>query len=423
METSLNLCEPKLESKCAIQNELCTELNSNGKDRLSSIGYAKKIAGVYWTNAFKSLKINSYQVSKDVLFKAFGPTVLDNKVPVKLDPIFEDVQTTSKEEEDLFCGSNTTVTEADTVVLDWPGSKSEEQKLALVAETTMSEIDQDIETVGSLNVESQVVNGDHDLQTASLSVHANTALEDPERLQLLQRRLKSVSALADSDITESILIHQANLLVRDGYKQLCDSIMNVKRHVEDLSPLLPLLNTPMNESVPSSVVELSNPSNVASLHEPEEVAVVCLDDHTTEIFTTERYIDLTYHNVFYEDTANFFIYKEDINVCSDSDNSVSRFDIRKQRFVSSPSNTLFTYRSDDSLESKQLYIYDNCCRDSTIPLVFRSMPPQRDSENEEMRSLLSQNILLNRRRTYTHRRPRPLQIHYKSFLSRMVCLR
>lgn len=413
-----------MELQQVLHDESGTVSNSNLVDGLS---HAKKIVGEYCTNAYKIVKENSYRVSKDALYNAFRNKISDNIAIVKLAPILEEAHTALELQGPLCNSNNIPAMEAATAKASVPqcavGNQSEDKAEAttspLLIVMARPEIDGDIDTGPQvLKPQDRILHksNNEDVQVPNLSAYICTEIADPAPLLLLQRRLKSASALAASDMTEAICIHQSNLLVCEGYKQLSKSISYVKRQVKDLSPSS-RLNHPMNENTILSVVEEATHNCVVSPNESEELDILLYCKLVTEDVEMECRMNRSPNDKLYEIVLDDSILVEERNVCNGHGNPLSRFNDFRQRSVPSPSNTLYTYRSDDSVQ-----IYDNDC-DNAMSVVFSSMPPKRGAKDEEIRSLLSQNVLVSRCRTYTRRRPQRLLPLGKNILSRLMCMR
>lgn len=393
METVNVLRERKLEIEHVNHDKSCYVSNSNQVNGLTSIGYAKKIAGIYLTSAYNILKDNSSRVSKDALYNTFR-----QKVSGSITPVVEEDYTTG------------IVASGIDGVLD-----------------TGLHIREPREGIPQLK-------NDDDVQVSNPPFHENAVTPDPTPLLLLQRRLKSVNTLAANDVTEAICIHQADFLVRNGSKQLSESILYVKRQVSNLS-LSSRLDCQMKENlqVVSNVEEMSSHRSIASSLDSEEeeedddisneVDVLLQDKFAKEDVEIDCQInpscqDEVFKNMIYD---SFLIEKK--NICNDHHISMSQFNGCRKRTVSSPSSTLYTYRSDDSLEKESWDVNASSDRDNSMPVVFSSVPPKQGSKNEEIRSLLSQSVLVRRHRAYTHRRQRRLLPPRKIILFCFVCAR
>ena len=211
MGSVTNASEPKLEVEYVLHDESCTVSNSNIVDGLSSIGYAKKLVGVYWASAYEIVKENSYRLSKDILYNPFRHKVSDNIV--RLEPILEEGHTALEEQSSLCTSKNITAVETVTASLDnrlvqpySPGNQPEGR-----TEQTISPVVTIIRDICTNCEPREVTFHRDDEEVSNLPVHASTEIADPAPLLLLQRRLKSLCALAADDMTETICINQSNL--------------------------------------------------------------------------------------------------------------------------------------------------------------------------------------------------------------------
>lgn len=401
-------------------------LNSNVVDGLSTIGYAKKVAGMYWTRASNIVKENSFWISKDVVYNAVRNKVSGNISQVNLQSEF-DVAYQVSEEQIALCDNNKIFsTEPAVTSLDYraiemcsPCSRtkgtSEPTKSSLVAFMAVPKSDVAIVTTGSLSLSetrewTQLHDDNIDVQSNPPD-HVIAEIVDPARLLLLQRRLDIVSNLAANDMTEAICIYQANLIVRDGYRQLSKSILDAKRQVEDLSSAARFDPRPNDTSITNDI-DTSSHDTIFLPNESGNEDVLLYDILAPQIVGTDSCMN-PIQGSFYEDVDDSLL--EEKNVCKNYDTSLID---RKKHAVQSPCNTLYTYRSDDSLENDPLDAHASSDVCNTMPFIFTSLPQKRGAKNEEIRSLLSQNILLNRRRVYAYRRPKR-----KSVFSRLVCIR
>lgn len=439
METVTSTLEQNITRDDAENDSTCISSKSNLPvvDELSTIGYARKNVRMYWTNACNIAKDHSFWLSKDVLYSAFLTRTSQNIVQVLLHP----------EQKVSQCACNRLVSlETATSVAncklikpysprDCSDEKTVPNELPLGQIMATSAFNGTID--GTLNV--NIPNYDRSpmqiytshMRGSRPSVPSSVKIIDPSTLLLIQRRLKSVTALTANNMTEPICIHHATLLVRDGYKQLAKSMKKVKRLVGDLPPCAGLSAMKSETSV-SNVVEVYNqgttlvelPNNIGNASSKETLGedfCFCEDSSSNDVDVQLSMGSSPehFHSESNEEKLMYNEYECDINWFSPPP-----FIDQRKRTIPSPSNTFYTYRSDDSWENEPFTSYTSSDSANAMPFIFISPLTKNSTNNEEeIRSLLSQSILLSRRRAYMYRRSQRLVSYGKSILPRLVCRR
>lgn len=389
-------------------------------DGLSTIGYARKNVRMYWTDACNIAKDHTFWLSKDALYSAFLTRTSQNIVQDLLQNRLASLETA------------TSVANCKPIqpysLRDSSNEKTVPHELPLGQIMATSEFKGTID--GTLNVNipyydrlPMQIYTSH-MRGSKPSVQSSVKIKDPSTLLLIQRRLKSVTALTANNMTEPICIHHATLLVRDGYKQLAKSMKKVKRLVGDLLPSDGLSAMKAETSV-SNVVEVYTGNQGTTLVElpNNEDFCLCEDSSSQDLGVQFPMGSSSEHGNFHSELIEEKLMYNEYE-CEISWFSPPLFIDQRKRTIPSPSNTFYTYRSDDSWENEPFTSCTSSDSENAMPFVFISPRTKNSTNNEEeIRSLLSQSILLSRRRAYMNGRPRRLVSYGKRILPRLVCRR
>ena len=413
-------------------------------DALSTIGHASRNAGIYLKNVFNLARDQLFWVSKETLYGAFLTRASENMVQVSLHPARQGSMCDSKRLIPLKCATalnNCTIIQPCSPVCQSDNS-TVSNELPLGAIMASSEINGTIDAALSVSVpcdnEPPIQIDNSHMQGSKLIVHSSLQIIDPTPFLLIQRRLKSVTAMPANDMIEVKCIHYATLLVQDGYIQLAQTMKQVNRLIGDLSPSAGL-SAMKSETTASNVVEVHNQG--ATLVEfPNTIGFASSSDILREdvcfcegLSQSSRDLEEWFSvGPFPEHDLheNFdFVLKEEKRMynkdeCDKSLSSPPFFLDQRKSTIISPSDALYTYRSDDSWQKERFDSYASCDSENQMFFVFTSPPTESSATNEEeIRSLLSQSIILSRRHAYKYRRPRRLVPYGKSILPRLVCMR
>lgn len=264
---------------------------------------------------------------------------------------------------------------------------------------------------------------------------ASMAVVDPTPLHSIQRRLKSVIALATSDVSRAACLQHVTLLVRDGYKQLTKSMLELEGLIFDSPPSKWLIP----EASKSSVVNSAEPSSEAINIEEWFGNISIISAHTKGHFSENA-------NPQLRDIECYVQLEHEHDFCGSMDESVSRNETiasskydyentpsillcspfvndKRKSTAPSPSDVKYTYRSDDSWENGPLASFASYDLENTMPFVFTSPSAHGNSTDEDIRSLLSHSILLSRRHSYTNCRQRRRLSYGRIIFPRLTCQR
>ncbi len=264
----------------------------------------------------------------------------------------------------------------------------------------------------------------------NVSEYASMAVVDPTPLHSIQRRLECVIALATSDVSRAICLQHVTLLVRDGYKQLTKSMLELEGLIFDVPPSKWLIPATPKTSVANFAEPSSEAINIEELF--GDISIVSAHNDFSENLTPQHpeiecYLQLENEHDFCGTIDESILGKETIAFSKyDYDNILlfSPFVNDKRKSTApSPSDAKYTYRSDDSWENGPLANFASFDRENTMPFVFTSPSAHGNSKDEDIRSLLSQSILLRRRHSYTNCRQRRRLSYGRVIFPRLMCQR